>query len=119
MVTIRDGRAAGSAIGMTFAGAVDRKAERVDLTGSLVPLMASTAFWARCPCWAIFSYPSKAREYWADLCDEGQSQRAEHHRQSALGTDTGHLPADFRIQSAKEPVAQTAGVGRTHARSAA
>jgi len=38
MVAIRDGRAAGSAIGMTFAGTVDRKAERVDLTGSLVPL---------------------------------------------------------------------------------
>jgi hypothetical protein len=38
MVIIREGRAAGSAIGMTFAGTVDRKAERVDLTGSLVPL---------------------------------------------------------------------------------
>jgi hypothetical protein len=38
MVTIRDGRAAGAAIGATFAGTVDRKAERVDLTGSLVPL---------------------------------------------------------------------------------
>ena len=38
MVTIREGRAAGSAIGATFAGMVDRKAERVDLTGSLVPL---------------------------------------------------------------------------------
>jgi hypothetical protein len=38
LVTIRDGRAAGSAIGMTYAGMVDRKAERVDLTGSLVPL---------------------------------------------------------------------------------
>jgi hypothetical protein len=38
LVTIHDGRAAGSAIGMTYAGMVDRKAERVDLTGSLVPL---------------------------------------------------------------------------------
>ena len=38
LVTIRDGRAAGSAIGMTYAGMVDRKAEHVDLTGSLVPL---------------------------------------------------------------------------------
>src|SRR5712671_3914616 len=37
LVSIRDGRAGGS-IGMTFAGMVDRKAERVDLTGSLVPL---------------------------------------------------------------------------------
>ncbi|HYK80463.1 MAG TPA: AsmA-like C-terminal domain-containing protein [Micropepsaceae bacterium] len=38
LVTIHDGRAAGSAIGMTYAGMVDRKAEHVDLTGSLVPL---------------------------------------------------------------------------------
>jgi len=38
MVTIREGRAAGPAIGATFAGTLDRKAERVDVTGTLVPL---------------------------------------------------------------------------------
>jgi hypothetical protein len=49
MVTIRDGRAAGSAIGMTFAGMVDRKAERVDLTGSLVPLYGLNSFLGALP----------------------------------------------------------------------
>jgi hypothetical protein len=49
MVAIRDGRAAGSAIGMTFAGTVDRKAERVDLTGSLVPLYGLNSFLGAVP----------------------------------------------------------------------
>ena len=38
MVTIREGRASGDAIGGTFAGTFDRKAERVDVTGTLVPI---------------------------------------------------------------------------------
>ena len=38
MVTIREGRAAGPAIGATFAGTLDRKAERIDVTGTLIPL---------------------------------------------------------------------------------
>ena len=38
MVTIREGRAAGPAIGATFSGTLDRNAERIDVTGSLVPL---------------------------------------------------------------------------------
>jgi hypothetical protein len=49
MVMIRDGRAAGSAIGMTFAGTVDRKAERVDLTGSLVPVYGLNSFLGAVP----------------------------------------------------------------------
>jgi AsmA-like C-terminal region len=49
MVTIRDGRAAGSAIGVTFAGTVDRKTERVDLTGSLVPLYGLNSFLGAVP----------------------------------------------------------------------
>jgi hypothetical protein len=38
LVTIREGRAAGSAIGATFEGMLDRKAEKVDVTGTLVPV---------------------------------------------------------------------------------
>jgi len=38
MVTIREGRAAGAAIGATFSGTLDRKTNRVDLSGSLVPV---------------------------------------------------------------------------------
>lgn len=38
LVTIHEGRAAGSAIGATFEGVLDRKAERVDVTGTLVPV---------------------------------------------------------------------------------
>jgi hypothetical protein len=38
LVTIREGRAAGPAIGATFEGMVDRKAEKIDVTGTLVPL---------------------------------------------------------------------------------
>ena len=38
MVTIHEGRASGSAIGATFGGTLDRAAERVDLTGTLVPV---------------------------------------------------------------------------------
>jgi hypothetical protein len=37
-VTIREGRAAGPAIGATFGGTLDRKAEKVDITGTLVPV---------------------------------------------------------------------------------
>jgi hypothetical protein len=38
LVTIREGRAAGPAIGATFGGMLDRKAEKLDLTGTLVPV---------------------------------------------------------------------------------
>ncbi|HEY4264932.1 MAG TPA: DUF3971 domain-containing protein, partial [Micropepsaceae bacterium] len=38
LVTIREGRAAGPAIGATFGGVLDRKAEKLDLTGTLVPV---------------------------------------------------------------------------------
>ncbi|HXI99757.1 MAG TPA: DUF3971 domain-containing protein, partial [Micropepsaceae bacterium] len=38
MVTIREGRAAGPAIGATFGGTLDRKAEKLDMTGTLVPI---------------------------------------------------------------------------------
>jgi hypothetical protein len=37
-VTIHEGRAAGSAIGATFGGTLDRKAEKLDITGTLVPV---------------------------------------------------------------------------------
>lgn len=38
MITLHEGRAAGPAIGATFAGMLDRKAERIDVTGTLVPV---------------------------------------------------------------------------------
>jgi len=38
MVTIREGRAAGPAIGATFGGTLDRQAEKLDITGTLVPV---------------------------------------------------------------------------------
>jgi hypothetical protein len=38
VVTIREGRAAGPAIGATFTGMLDRKAEKLDITGTLVPI---------------------------------------------------------------------------------
>jgi hypothetical protein len=38
LVTIREGRAAGSAIGATFEGMLDRKADKIDVTGTLVPV---------------------------------------------------------------------------------
>jgi hypothetical protein len=38
LVTIHEGRAAGPAIGATFGGMLDRKAEKVDVTGTLVPV---------------------------------------------------------------------------------
>jgi hypothetical protein len=38
LVTIREGRAAGPAIGATFGGTLDRKAEKLDITGTLVPV---------------------------------------------------------------------------------
>jgi len=38
LVTIREGRAAGPAIGATFEGNLDRKAEKIDVAGTLVPL---------------------------------------------------------------------------------
>jgi len=37
-VTIRDGRFSGSAIGATFEGTFDRAADRIDITGTLVPV---------------------------------------------------------------------------------
>jgi hypothetical protein len=37
-ITIRDGRFSGPAIGATFEGTVDRTTERVDMTGTLVPV---------------------------------------------------------------------------------
>jgi hypothetical protein len=37
-ITIRDGRFSGPAIGATFEGTVDRATERVDITGTLVPV---------------------------------------------------------------------------------
>lgn len=37
LVTINDGRASGSAIGVSFEGTLDRRQDRIDLTGSLVP----------------------------------------------------------------------------------
>jgi hypothetical protein len=37
IVTIKDGRASGSAIGMTFDGMLDRRQDRIDVTGTLVP----------------------------------------------------------------------------------
>ena len=44
MVTIREGRAAGPAIGATFGGMLDRKAEKVDVTGTLVPVYGLNSF---------------------------------------------------------------------------
>jgi hypothetical protein len=44
MVTIREGRAAGPAIGATFGGTLDRKAEKVDVTGTLVPVYGLNSF---------------------------------------------------------------------------
>jgi hypothetical protein len=38
LVTIHEGRAAGPAIGATFEGMLDRKAEKVDVAGTLVPV---------------------------------------------------------------------------------
>jgi len=37
VVTIKDGRASGSSIGGTFEGLVDRRSERIELTGTMVP----------------------------------------------------------------------------------
>jgi hypothetical protein len=37
-ITIRDGRLSGPAIGATFEGTIDRGTDKVDITGSLVPL---------------------------------------------------------------------------------
>jgi len=49
MVTIREGRAAGPAIGGTFSGTLDRKSERVDLSGSLVPIYGLNSFLGSVP----------------------------------------------------------------------
>jgi hypothetical protein len=38
MIMIREGRTSGGAIGATFEGTVDRKSERVDVAGTLVPV---------------------------------------------------------------------------------
>jgi hypothetical protein len=49
MVTIREGRAAGPAIGATFGGTLDRKAEKLDLTGTLVPVYGLNSFLGAVP----------------------------------------------------------------------
>ena len=49
MVTIREGRAAGPAIGATFSGTLDRKSERVDLSGTLVPVYGLNSFLGAVP----------------------------------------------------------------------
>jgi len=49
MVTIREGRASGDAIGGTFAGTFDRKAERVDVSGTLVPIFGLNSMFGAVP----------------------------------------------------------------------
>ncbi len=49
VVTIHEGRAAGPAIGATFEGMLDRKTEKVDVTGTLVPLYGLNSFLGAVP----------------------------------------------------------------------
>jgi hypothetical protein len=48
-VTIHEGRAAGPAIGATFGGTLDRKAEKLDITGTLVPVYGLNSFLGAVP----------------------------------------------------------------------
>ncbi|MSP94948.1 MAG: DUF3971 domain-containing protein [Alphaproteobacteria bacterium] len=49
MMTINGGRAAGTAIGATFEGTLDRRQDRIDLTGTLVPAYAFNSLLGNVP----------------------------------------------------------------------
>ena len=49
LVTIHEGRAAGPAIGATFEGMLDRKADKIDVTGTLVPVYGLNSFLGAVP----------------------------------------------------------------------
>ena len=38
MLTLEDGRTSGASLGLTFSGTIDRPADKVDITGDIVPL---------------------------------------------------------------------------------
>jgi len=69
--------------------------------------MASTAFWARCPCWAIFSVSKQGEGIFGlTYAMKGNLNEPSITVNPLSVLTTGHLPADFRFSPAKEPVAQ-------------
>jgi hypothetical protein len=108
MVTIREGRAAGPAIGATFAGTLDRKAERVDVTGTLVPLyglnsiLGFSAHSGRPAC-----VEEGRRHFRTHLRDEGQPQRAALSVNPLSVLTPGIFRRIFEYDPPKEPPPET------------
>ena len=49
MLTFREGRASGNALGVSFQGTLDRESERLDINGSLVPVFGLNAMLGELP----------------------------------------------------------------------